>query len=177
MAQDDVTPNHYVPEAGALERSTDFRFLHDYLVAQIPPGSLPGRQHIDPADLAQILTAINLVDYCHEEDGFRLRYRLIGSLQSHYFAGGKNVAGQYLDEFWELNPSLKPQILDDYLRAINRRGPSIGIYERPNEDFPFLGYARMVFPLARDGREIDMFIVLHAYRDPRTQEFSSRIGS
>ncbi|MED6311651.1 MAG: hypothetical protein VX624_17370, partial [Pseudomonadota bacterium] len=63
----------------------------------------------------------------------------------------------HLGEFWELNPHLKPIILDDYLRAICRRGPSIGIYERPNDDFPFIGYARMVFPLAGDGREIDMF--------------------
>ena len=141
------------------------------------PGCLPGRQHIEPADLTKVLTAINLVDYSPEEDGFRLRYRLVGSLQTHFFSNDKNVTGQYLDEFWELNPHLKPMILDDYLRAIRRRGPSIGIYERPNEDFPFLGYARMVFPLAGDGREIDMFIVLHAYRDPRTNEFSSRISA
>ena len=43
---------------------------------------------------------------------------------------------QHFGEFWELNPHLKPMILDDYLRAICRRGPSIGIYERPNDDFP-----------------------------------------
>ena len=48
-------------------------------------------------------------------------------------------------------------ILDDYFRAICQRGTSIGIYERPNDDFPFLGCARMVFPLVGDGREIDMF--------------------
>ena len=177
MGHETATRDDYLPEADALEQSIDSRLFYDYLVDQVTTECLPERQHIKPADLTKALTATNLVDYCPEEDGFRLRYRLVGSLQTHFFSNDKNVTGQYLDEFWELNPHLKPMILDDYLRAICRRGPSIGIYERPNDDFSFIGYARMVFPPAGDGREIDMFIVLHAYRDPRTNEFSSRISA
>lgn len=168
------SPRNYEPEDGAFAHCEDFKWLYDYLVTRAGPDRMPGRQHIDPADLAPILTGINLVDYLPETDGFRLRYRLVGSLQSRYFAGSKNVVGRYLDEFWEQNPSLKPRILDDYQRAIARRGPSTGQYERPNEEFPFLGYARILFPLAQNGEDIDMFIVLHAYRDPVTNAYSCR---
>lgn len=165
----------YKPEDGALNQSTDFQWLYDYLITKAGAGRIPGRQHLDPVEMVPILRAVNLVDRVLSVDGMRLRYRLVGSLQAHYFAGGKNVVGHYLDEFWKANPVLKPMILEDYDRAVDRRGPTLGIYERPNEDFPFLGYARMLFPLAGDGSEIDMFIVLHAYRHPSTGEYTSRI--
>ena len=57
---------------------------------------------------------------------------------------------QHLGEFWELNPHLKPIILDDYLTLPARA------VDRPKRRF-FPSIARMVFPLAGDGREIDMF--------------------
>ena len=160
----------YPPEDGALECCEAFRKFYDYLLANAGAGRFPGRQHFDPIDLSQILPAINLVDLVGNDQDYRLRYRLVGSLQAHYFAGDRNVVGHYLDTFWQSNPELKPHILGDYQRAVERRGPTIGQYERPNADFPFLNYARMVFPLATDGSRIDMFFVLHAYRDPMTNE-------
>lgn len=165
----------YVPEEGAIECCDAFRTFYDYLIANAGVGRFPGRQHFDPIDLAFILPAINLVDLVGDENSYRLRYRLVGTLQAHYFASGRNVVGQYLEAFWQSNPDLKPLILNDYQRAIDRRGPTVGQYEHPNSDFPFLNYARMVFPLAADGNRIDMFFVLHAYRDPVSKALVCRL--
>ena len=44
MGHETATRDDYLPEADALEQSTDFRFLYDYLVDQVTPGCLPGRQ-------------------------------------------------------------------------------------------------------------------------------------
>ncbi|MBV8650075.1 MAG: hypothetical protein JO255_01330, partial [Alphaproteobacteria bacterium] len=56
-----------------LERHERFRRLYDYLGAKAPPGRLPGRQHIDPAEIADLLPYITLLEVDRRAEGGRAK--------------------------------------------------------------------------------------------------------
>jgi len=48
--------------ASAVGENPCFRRLADYLAAKAPAGKLPGRQHIDPLEIPDLLSWIMLID-------------------------------------------------------------------------------------------------------------------
>src|SRR5216683_7908295 len=77
------------------------RRVHDYWCKIHPGKDLPGRQHFDPLDIADLMPQIWLVDVHHAP--VRLRYRLVGTKATAIFR--EELTGQW---FHEAHPEFVP---------------------------------------------------------------------
>jgi hypothetical protein len=144
---------------GAIPADYDPRFqrLADYLAAKAPPGKLPGRQHIDPTEIPDLLSYVTLIEVVKQADGDpRYRVRLAGTQVVELL--GVDGTGKFVDEilttpdgaaiirtYKDMLLSKEPQPLHGALRGHGR------------DHVPF---QRVAFPLARDGVNVDMLLFL-----------------
>ena len=140
-----------------IERNARFRRLADYLAAKSPPGKLPGRKHIDPLELADLLPWVMLIDVVSQASGEpRYRIRLKGT--EVVALQGSDGTGKFVDEV--LTGKEGPAIIRGLGEILRSREPQ---YRRGNiatigrEHVP---YERVAFPLASDGENVDMLILV-----------------
>ncbi len=135
------------------------RRLYDHWRAVHPAsGGLPGRQHVDPAAIPELLPWLWMLDV--ERDPLRFRYRLVGTEQVS--AMGADMTGRYLDE---AHPRFLTSLTyPDYVAAAERaeiryhRGPPTF---HINKDYVLI--ERLLLPLAGDGSEIDKLLAITVY--------------
>lgn len=142
-----------------LDSHPRFRAIADYLAAKAPPGRLPGRQHIDPLELAAHLRFINLIDVVEGPDGLRFRFRLMGTEQVQ--ANGRDFSGYFCDEI--LAPADLAWVTRRMTAAATTRRPDYAERVLPHPGRDHVRYRRVLFPLARDGRTVDMLLAIHVY--------------
>ena len=138
-----------------LDRWPEFRRLHDYLAKKAPPGKLPGRQHVDPLDLPDLLPRIMLMDVVRDAgDRRRYRIRLMGSdvaaLQ------GEDGTGKFIEEV----VTGGPEIIAAYDEIVQSRQPQYRHGHVMAVGRDFISYERIAFPLASDGENIDMLLFI-----------------
>lgn len=136
-----------------------FRRLADYLAGKAPPGKLPGRQHIEPTEIAELLPWMMMVDVIATPDGgLRYRIRLIGT--EVVAIQGSDGTGKYVEEV--LDKSDVIAILRGYDQVVRTREPEYrsGVVAAAGRDH--VPYRRMAFPLARDGEQVDMLLLIFA---------------
>jgi hypothetical protein len=138
-----------------------FRRMRDYLAGVAPPGKLPGRQHIDPLAIRALLSFTNLVDVERTDGNIRFRFRLIGTLQST--AAGREVSGQYLEN--AVLPEYFERIRGNMIAVLETREAVYDRFGMPHPGRDFIDTERVYFPLARDGENVDMLLILNAYPD------------
>lgn len=133
--------------------------LMDYWRSLHPAeGVLPGRQHVDPIDLADLLPHLFLVDV--ERAPLRFKYRLVGT--DYVRMMGRDLTGAYLDQ---VHPGFHGSILRHYVDAVEQREPQYRkgpvMYAVAQKDH--LTVERLIVPLARDGAHVDMImgVILH----------------
>ncbi len=132
-----------------------FRRLSEYLAAKAPPGKLPGRQHIDPLELFDLLPYLMLVDVVRQPDGSaRYKLRLVGT--EAVAIQGSDRTGKYVDEV--LTGQDGAEIIRRYDEILQTRQPQYrrGVVATPGREH--VQYERVAFPLARDGETVDMLI-------------------
>ncbi|HXZ01096.1 MAG TPA: PAS domain-containing protein [Stellaceae bacterium] len=118
---------------------------------------LPGRQHVMPDDLAELLPWLWLVDV--QREPLRFRYRLIGT--GHREVVGADLTGKWLDEAFANFPRM--QGYADFLAVLQgearycRRAPEFPVDEN------YVSMERVLLPLARDGATVDMMLGLTVY--------------
>ena len=141
-----------IPE---LSRHLRFQRLADYLALKAPPGKLPGRQHIDPLEMPDLLPYVMLLDVVPQNQGpTRYRIRLVGtevvSIQ------GMDHTGQFTDEV--LTAEEGAEIVGNYDEILRTRQPQHrhGTVATPGREH--VVYERIAFPLAADGEHVDMLI-------------------
>lgn len=113
---------------------------------------IPGRQHLHPEDFVADLPNVFLIDVL--EGGRRLRYRLIGTNVVHWTGG--DATGRDLDDAW----------CGDGRHAFIAMVQAVVMQRRPHltlgQPAMFGGSARLfdrlMLPMARDGRQIDMVL-------------------
>lgn len=160
-----VTTEAVVPDDGMpvtdeiLDLHPRFRAIADYLAAKAPPGQLPGRQHIEPLDLAAHLRFINLIDVVYTPAGLRFRFRLMGSEQVQ--ANGRDFSGRFCDEI--LSPADLAWVTRRMGAAVMTRMPDYAERVLPHPGRDHVRYRRILFPLARDGETVDMLLAIHVY--------------
>lgn len=121
-----------------------------------PAHGLPGRQHVEPLALADLLPGIWLLDV--QRQPFRLRYRLVGTRIVE--AIGQETTGLWLDE---AHPHLleHKHYLDRYERVVAgkvpdwRRGPA---RMWTHEDYREI--ENVVLPLASNGTDVDVLLLI-----------------
>ncbi|QDO98741.1 PAS domain-containing protein [Ferrovibrio terrae] len=138
-----------------------FARMRDYLAGVAPPGKLPGRQHIDPLAIRALLSFTNLVDVERTDGKIRFRFRLIGTLQST--AAGREISGQYLED--AVLPEYFGRIHGNMMAVLERREAVYDRFGMPHPGRDFIDTERVYFPLARDGENVDMLLILNAYPD------------
>jgi hypothetical protein len=138
-----------------------FARMRDYLAGVAPPGKLPGRQHIDPLAIRALLSFTNLVDVERKDGNIRFRFRLIGTLQST--AAGREISGRYLED--AVLPEYFERIRANMMAVIETREAVYDRFGMPHPDRDFIDTERVYFPLARDGENVDMLLILNGYPD------------
>jgi hypothetical protein len=138
-----------------------FKWMRDYLARVAPPSRLPGRQHIDPPAMKDVLPFINLVEVVGSGTAMRFRFRLVGTAQTE--AAGREITGMFVED--AVVPESVDRIVGNMRTAIELKSP---IYDRfpmahPNREF--IESERVYFPVATDGRTVDMLLLVHAYPD------------
>jgi len=140
-------------EASPLDSHPRFRRFADYLAAKAPPGKLPGRKHIDPLELADILSWIMLVDVIREDRGkARYRIRLVGT--EVVAIQGSDATGKYVEDVLTAKEGV--EVIRGYDEILLTREPQYrkGIVATPGREH--VPYERVAFPLAADGENVDM---------------------
>jgi hypothetical protein len=122
-------------------------------------GVLPGRQHFDPLTLpVSLLPFLWLTDV--ERAPLRFRYRLLGTQQVRVL--GRDFTGQWIDE---AHPDFVGSAASGQFVAAAERG-EVG-YRCGNtlSTLPkdYRSMERLILPLARDGREVDMLLAISVY--------------
>jgi hypothetical protein len=140
------------PEIQAIFRY--WRSLH-------PANGLPGRRHLDPADLKRLLPGVWLLDV--QPEPFRLRYRLVGTRVSAMI--GRDVTGMWVDEAHP-DAAHRPGYFERYRAVVQTHVPSWR-RGRPvlwvHEDFAHI--ENILLPLAANGSDVDMLLAFTAIRD------------
>lgn len=137
-------------DPGRIEEST-LRTLFEYWDGQRPvPGRLPARRDIDPLDIPKLLPCIYVLDV--ERDPMRFRFRLVGTSIIDWFK--RDATGMYMDD-----PEYGRQvevILTHYLEVVDAARPRYDHHHSPQLDARYRNYARLMCPLATDGKTVDM---------------------
>jgi hypothetical protein len=138
------------------------RRLYDYWSACRPSGqALPGRQHIDPCAVPDLLAWIWLLDVARHP--LRFRYRLLGTEQVD--AMKRDITGRFLDE---VHPSFRSS--DSYPQYVAAAEHGAVGYRRGPPTFhiskDYLSIERLLLPLARNGSDVDMVLAITVYHRP-----------
>lgn len=158
-----------MPRPNYAKLDPRFARMRDYLATVAPPGLLPGRQHIDPLAIRSLLSFINLVDVERDDGRLRFRFRLIGTVQST--AAGREISGKYLED--AVLPEFVGRIRTNMIAVVERREAIYDRFGMPHPDRDFIDTERVYFPLARDGENVDMLLILNGYPDDAAQASST----
>jgi hypothetical protein len=135
--------------------------LLDYWLSLHPPQKLPGRQHLEPTDIAPLLPHIRLVEV--HRTPLRFRYRLLGTHVDSVH--GRSLKGQWLDEAYA-DDAQGVTLIADYREVVEVAAPT---WRRgrprvlPDPNCAELEVLRL--PLAADGRTVDMILAISLYFD------------
>ncbi len=142
--------DHRIPDDRSAWHPLVQRF-YDYWLSIAPPGSLPGRQHVAPEDMAAWLSRLWLLDVYRNP--LRYRLRLCGSAMVRSL--GQEVTGRWLDE-------VHPQSVGDqsschrFRIAVEHQRPT---WRRGVPRWPCAPEVKttesLMVPLAADGSTVD----------------------
>lgn len=136
-----------------------FGWMQDYLTRVAPAGGLPGRHMIDPSVFKALLPFINLVDVIHLPGGLDFRFRLVGTLQTS--VAGREITGKRLTE--AVLPEFVDRIRANMTATVEQRCAIYDRFPMPHPGRDFIDTERVYFPLASNGSDIDMLLILNGY--------------
>lgn len=140
------------------------RAIYDYWKSVHPKTGLPGRRHIEPVDIPELLPNIWLIDV--RRNPYRFRFRLLGTTVVGY--AGEDNTGRWFDERW---PSYDPSV---YIDVVETGEPSWSRGEskmRPEKNYYEMERVRL--PLAADGKTVDIILALTVFFDQKGNEILS----
>ena len=152
-----------------MEKSTPFELpesaapkikaLLDYWRSLFPAaGRLPGRQHLDPLDIPQLLPDIWMVDVRPEP--LRFRFRLVGT--EIVKLTGRDATGLWLDQVYPGYEHTEAYRCHRHCalsgRPAYRKG---GVMSNPNRRF--VEAERLYLPLAQNGKDVDILLIMTLY--------------
>lgn len=145
--------------AAPVQLHPRFREMIAYLDRVAPAGAIPGRQHIDPLNFPKMLPLINLVDVERGEELCRFRFRLVGTVQTEM--AGRDITGLRVED--AVLPELAGRIVANMQRVVATSKPVYDRFPMPHPNRQFINSERMYFPLAQDGKRVDMLLILNGY--------------
>lgn len=149
------SPSQQIDFAELDPQSLPVQFL-EYWKRISPQGRLPGRQHLDPVDIPQILPWLALVDVQRKGETLDYLVRLVGTANVRLV--GLDPTGMRLRDSFE--QSIVEPIIEVYDRTVTAAEPGCWIVSVPSRQKEFILCYRALFPLARDGQTVDMLAAL-----------------
>lgn len=143
-----------------------FEWMRTYLVRAAPPGALPARKHLDLVIFKVLLPFINLVDVLGTGKQRRFRYRLVGTLQTEI--AGREITGLYLED--AVKPEFVDRIRNNMATCADRREAVYDAFMMPHPGRDFIRTERVYYPLAGNGVDVDMLLILNGYPDDETSD-------
>lgn len=142
--------------------SPKIRLLADAWQAMRPaPGVLPGRQHFDPSAVGRLLPQLLTLDLLRGDGEIRsVRYRLIGSMIRDAY--GEDTTGREVEKF------------PDHFRLSAETGCPVWRFGPPAQTIlqgRVTSIENLMLPLANDGRNADVLVVLSVFFDQSGREF------
>ncbi len=134
-------------------------WMHSYLALVAPQGRLPGRQHVEPYVFKKLLPYVNLIDVLRDGGRIDFRYRLVGTLQTE--VAGREITGMMLAN--AVVGALEPRIRHNMQQAVELREAVYDRFPMPHPDRDFIISERVYFPLAENGTDVDMLLILNGY--------------
>jgi hypothetical protein len=121
-------------------------------------GGLPGRQHLDPGAIADLLPWVWMVDVRHAP--LRFKYRLVGTEQVAEMEA--DYTGRWMDE---AHPDFLASPAYAQFVAAAERGVVAYSAGRPLIRLPkeHSTVERLLLPMARDGSRVDMLLAMTIY--------------
>lgn len=122
-----------------------------------PAPALPGRQHLDPLEIVDLLPHVTMIDV--QPEPFRLRYRLVGT--RYVEALGREITGQWVDE---AHARRNDKFLER-CREVAESGVPSWRWGRPNlwENDTVAGVENLMMPLAADGISVDVLFMVSVF--------------
>jgi hypothetical protein len=136
-----------------------FAWMQKYLIRVAPPGGLPGRQVIDPVVFKKLLPFINLVDVHRAPGHIDFRFRLVGTLQTS--VAGREITGRRIED--AVLPEFVARIRANMTAAVDQRTAIYDRFPMPHPERDFIDTERVYYPLAGNGRDVDMLLILNGY--------------
>lgn len=133
------------------------RRFAEYLAAKVPAGRLPGRQHIVPNEITDLLPFVAMYDVVREANGdLRYRARLIGTHIVELY--GHDPTGRCMDEY--VPAPAVDKVVARFHQVVRTKEPDYYADQLVKEGREHVRFQRAAFPLARNGEDVDMVAVI-----------------
>lgn len=113
---------------------------------------LPGRQHLNPVDMASFLPHVALHDIVRDGGHQRFRNRLIGTHVAEIL--GRDVTGMYIEHTGWLESF--DELYRRFSTVTDEKVLAYGVSPSPAKQLDFMDYEHLTLPLAADGETVDM---------------------
>jgi hypothetical protein len=113
---------------------------------------LPGRRHLDPADIKRLLPSVSLIDVLEDPADFRVRLAGTGL----YGVYGREITGKRLCEVY--NSAAAEYWQAELSRVVAERRPAVGVHSLAWRGASHLSILWLRLPLASDGDRVDMIL-------------------
>jgi hypothetical protein len=151
---------------------TRLKRFADYLREKARHGKLPGRQDIEPVEIPDLLPYLVLYDVVPQESGCpRYRTRLVGTRVVELL--GDETTGKFLDDILPIKKGA--EIIGEYDRILATKQPRYLEGRLSNRDRGHILFQRIVFPLARNGEEVDMLAMIMVGFDTRLLQIAAEM--
>lgn len=148
-----------VSGSGPISKHPRFVRLGRYLESKARADTLAGRGDIDPIEISDLLPYINLFDVVWIERRLRFRYRLIGTAQAEAF--GSDFTGLFIDQVFSADAvKILTQVLGSVVETRQPHFAEVGV---PLPDREHVRLYRALYPLAANGRDVDMLIAAYVF--------------
>ncbi len=135
---------------------SSFDPLYQWWQAGVDAGQLRSRQDLDPSQFKKLLPRLALIDVLHR-DPLDLRYRLAGT--EIFFKSGRDPTGKRFAEIY--SGRYLEEACETYRGVIESARPYTSTRTYPREkEGGTLTYKRLLLPLARDGKTVDVVLLL-----------------
>lgn len=128
-------------------------------------GRLPSRRDIDPVEIPELLSGLLLLDVERVEGGYRFRFHLIGTDLIDMYR--ENFTGRWVDE--ALGAEKAAIITPTLIQVTETKEPHFWHNQVPLKGREHIRYARLICPLADDGRTVSMIAGMFVYQDPKAR--------
>jgi hypothetical protein len=151
-----ATPASFALPEGAAPK---IQVLYNYWQSIHPGGgALPGRRHLDPIDIPELLPNIWMIDV--QRPPLRFRFRLVGTEIVKFT--GRDVTGRWLDEIYPDYEKTDAFRMHRDCAESGRPGyRKSGVLSNPGRNY--VEAERLYLPLAEDGQEVDIVLVMTLY--------------